>query len=85
MNNEKCLSRRNPGIVSAAFPADAQPDFIAIHLHTVEGRAFNAGGRTCRHLTNDNHEFVEIQNTSGATGDIPGLEDRGADSDFPHV
>jgi hypothetical protein len=35
-------------------------------------------------LTNDIHKFVEIQNTSGATGDISGLENHGANSGLPH-
>jgi hypothetical protein len=86
MNNENhpCLSRRNSGIVSLAFPAAAQLVFTEIHYHPVEGPAFNADGTPCHHLTNDIHEFVEIQNASGATGDIPGLEDHGADSGLPH-
>ena len=49
------------GIVSLSFPAAAQLVFTEIHYHPVEGPAFNADGTTCHHLTNDIHEFVEIQ------------------------
>jgi hypothetical protein len=84
MNNENCQSRRKSGIVSLAFPAAAQLVFTETHYHPAEGPAFNADGTTCSHLTNDIHEFVETQNISGATGNIPGFEGHGADSYLPH-
>ncbi|MGA2854089.1 MAG: hypothetical protein ABSE90_08170 [Verrucomicrobiota bacterium] len=58
------------GIVSLSFPAAAQLVFTGIHYHPVEGLEFNADGTTCHHLTNDIHEFVEIQNTSGVAAGV---------------
>ena len=52
--------------------ASAQIVFTEIHYHPVEVPAFNADGTPYLQLTNDIHEFVEIQNISGATVDISG-------------
>ena len=58
------------GIISLSFPAAAQLVFAGILYHPVEGLEFNADRTTCHHLTNDIHEFVEIQNTSGVAAGV---------------
>ena len=64
-----------PGLalgLTSALSASAQLVFIEIHYHPVEVPAFNADGTPYFGLTNDIHEFVEIQNISGTTVDISG-------------
>src|ERR1017187_10880666 len=55
-----------------AIAAPAQIVFTEIHSHPGEGPAFNADGTPYLGLTNDIHEFVEIQNTSGSMVDVSG-------------
>src|ERR1039457_3594828 len=55
-----------------ALSASAQIVFTEIHYHPVEEPAFNADGTPYLGLTNDIHEFVEIQNISGAAVDVSG-------------
>ena len=43
-----------------------------IHYHPVEAPAFNADGTPFLQLTNDVHEFVEIQNTGAGSVDLGG-------------
>jgi hypothetical protein len=55
-----------------ARSAAAQIVISEIHYHPVEVPAFNADGTPFLYLTNDVHEFVEIENTSGTTVDLGG-------------
>src|ERR1039457_4920881 len=55
-----------------AIAAPAQIVFTEIHYHPVEVPAFTADGTPYLGLTNDIHEFVEIQNTSGSMVDVSG-------------
>jgi len=57
---------------AAAVTAPAQVVISEIHYHPVEEPAFNADGTPFLYLTNDVHEFVEIQNSSAATVDLSG-------------
>ncbi len=63
-----CLS----ACLTLALTTNAQIVFTEIHYHPVEMPAFNADGTPVLQLTNDIHEFVEIQNISGSTIDISG-------------
>lgn len=56
----------------AALPASAEVVISEIHYHPVEEPVFNADGSPFLYLTNDVHEFVEIQNTGAATVDLTG-------------
>jgi hypothetical protein len=55
-----------------ASAASAQVVISEIHYHPVEEPAFNADGTPFLTLTNDVHEFVEIQNAGATTVDISG-------------
>ena len=50
----------------------AQIVLSEIHYHPVEEPAFNADGTPFLELTNDMHEFVEIQNVGAAAVDLSG-------------
>jgi hypothetical protein len=50
----------------------AQIVISEIHYHPVEEPAFNADGTPYLYLTNDVHEFVEIQNTGTSAVDLSG-------------
>ncbi len=63
-----CLS----ACLTFALAASAQIVFTEVHYHPVEVPAFNADGTPYLGLTNDIHEFVEIQNISGAMIDVSG-------------
>jgi hypothetical protein len=52
--------------------ASAQVVISEIHYHPVEEPAFNSDGTPYLYLTNDVHEFVELQNTSAASVDLSG-------------
>ena len=60
------------GSLAVAISASAQLVLTEIHYHPVEVPAFNSDGSPYLPLTNDLHEFVEIQNITGATVDISG-------------
>jgi len=65
--------------------AGAQVVFSEIHYHPVEEPAFNADGSPFLDLTDDVHEFLEIQNTSAATLNLSGWQLSGAvDYVFPN-
>ena len=67
-----------------AVPVSAQVVFSEIHYHPVEEEAFNADGTPALDLTDDIHEFVEIQNTGAANLDLSGWALTGAiDFTFP--
>ena len=71
-------------VCALTLNAAAQIVFTEIHYHPVEVPAFNADGTPYLQLTNDIHEFVEIQNISGATVDISGWTlDGGISYTFP--
>ena len=53
-----------------AAPSSAQVVFSEIHYHPVEEAAFNANGTPALDLTDDIHEFVEIQNTGALSLDL---------------
>ncbi len=64
--------------------ASAQVVFSEIHYHPVEEEAYNADGTPTLDLTEDIHEFVEIQNTGAANLDLGGWTLTGAiDFTFP--
>ena len=52
----------------------AQVVFSELHYHPVEEPVFNADGTPFLELTNDVHEFVEIQNTGSAPVDLGGWQ-----------
>src|ERR1039458_7045539 len=76
MNNHKKRMKNFLACLAACFTlataASAQIVFTEIHYHPVEVPAFNADGTPYLGLTNDIHEFVEIQNISGAAVDVSG-------------
>ena len=55
-----------------ASAASAQVVISEIHYHPVEVPAFNADGTPYLDLTDDVHEFVEIQNAGASTVDLSG-------------
>lgn len=55
-----------------ATAASAQVLVTEIHYHPVEEASFNADGTPFLQLTNDVHEFVEIQNTGATSIDVGG-------------
>ena len=55
-----------------ASAASAQVVISEIHYHPVEEPAFNADGTPFLTLTNDMHEFVELQNAGANTVDLSG-------------
>jgi hypothetical protein len=57
-------------LLAPAVPA--QIVISEIHYHPVEEPAFNADGTPYLSLTNDIHEFVEIQNTGTSAVDVSG-------------
>ena len=60
-------------LLTLATAAFGQVILTEIHYHPVEVPAFNSDGTPYLNLTNDVHEFVEIQNTSASTVDLSGL------------
>ena len=58
--------------LSLALSAAAQIVISEIHYHPVEEPTFNADGTPFLNLTNDVHEFVEIQNAGVSTVDLSG-------------
>ncbi len=56
----------------AIISAPAQVVISEIHYHPVEEPAFNADGTPLLGLTNDLHEFVEIQNAGAASVNLSG-------------
>jgi hypothetical protein len=68
----------------AAFGARGQVVISEIHYHPVEEPAFNADGTPFLDLSDDIHEFVEIQNTADYTIDLSGWSIAGGiDFTFP--
>ena len=65
-------SRILPLLAACAATASAQVVITEIHYHPVEEAAFDAAGNPVIDLTDDVHEFVEIQNTGPADVDISG-------------
>jgi hypothetical protein len=63
-----CLS----ACLTLALTANAQIVISEIHDHPVEEPVFNADGTPYLYLTNDVHEFVEIQNAGASTVDLSG-------------
>lgn len=59
-------------LLALAFTAPAPIVISEIHYHPVEQPAFNGDGTPCLDLTNDVHEFVEIQNAGASTVDLSG-------------
>lgn len=57
-----------------ASAASAQVVISEIHYRPVEEPAFNADGTPFLQLTNDFHEFVEIQNIGAASVDLSGCD-----------
>lgn len=58
--------------------ASAQVVFTEIHYHPVDEEAFNADGTPVLDLTEDIHEFVEIQNSGATNLDLSGWALTGA-------
>jgi hypothetical protein len=58
--------------LALAFEASAQVVITEIHYHPIEIPYFNSDGTPYLDLTNDVHEFIEIQNTGAATVDLTG-------------
>jgi hypothetical protein len=58
--------------IGFAVTVPSQIVFTEIHYHPVEEPVFSTDGTPFLNLTNDVHEFVEIQNTSGTGLDISG-------------
>ena len=72
--------------ISAALTtvAPAQVVFSEIQYHPVEEPVFNADGTPFLQLTNDLHEFVEIQNAGAATMNVGGWRlEGGVNYTFP--
>ena len=59
-------------LLALAFSAPSQVVISEIHYHPVEVPAFNADGTPYLYLTNDVHEFVEIQNAGRSAVDLSG-------------
>jgi hypothetical protein len=59
-------------LFALASAVSAQVVISEIHYHPVEEPAFNADGTPFLTLTNDVHEFVEIQNAGASTVDLSG-------------
>lgn len=59
-------------LLAFTLAAAAQVLISEIHYHPVEEPVFNADGTPFLQLTNDVHEFVEIQNTGVSTVDLGG-------------
>ena len=58
--------------LALTLTARAQIVISEIHYHPVEEPAFNSDRTPYLSLTNDVHEFVEIQNAGASTVDLPG-------------
>src|SRR6187455_3321189 len=61
--------------------ADGQVVISEIHYHPVEEPVFNADGTPALNLTDDVHEFIELQNAGAVAVDIGGWSLRGG-ADF---
>lgn len=67
-----------------ALAARADIVFTEIHYHPVEEPTFNTDGTPVYDLSNDIHEFVEIQNTGASAVDLSGyVISGGIDFSFP--
>jgi hypothetical protein len=59
-------------LIVAAVTASAQIVVSEIHYHPVEEETYNADGTPVHDLSDDIHEFVELQNTGASTVDLSG-------------
>src|ERR1041385_6646272 len=72
MRHMKVVATGLAVVLSLVSAARAQIVLTEIHYHPVEEPVFNADGTPFLELTNDFHEFVEIQNIGASTVDLSG-------------